>query len=68
LTLTAPQVAAGTLTRTPVAPPTAGIADSRRTVGPRTYSRALKVVVAGADLSIALKDCRAGDMVCWTAY
>jgi hypothetical protein len=72
LTLTAPQVAAQTLVVTPVTPPTAGKADSRREYtalgSQQVRMRPLAVTVVGVTLSINVRSCKAGDMVCWTAY
>jgi hypothetical protein len=72
LTLTAPQVANGTVIVTPAVPPTAGKAEARRTYalasGPRVKVDPRAVTVVGATLSINVAKCAAGDMLCWTSY
>lgn len=72
LTLTAPQVALGTVAVTPAVPPTAGKAEARRTHsvlgGQRVRVDPRLATVTGVTLVINVSKCKVGDMVCWTSY
>ena len=74
LTLTQPQVVTGTVTVTPIVPPTTGIATVRRTLKHGNQAAVIDTPVVatknGNNLVITLPRGRifAGDMVCWTSY